>query len=166
LKTCDQNELENRIDFYEEAAIHGSTEALYSWAMIKKYGSEGAESICGISAGIKENSNTEQEDFDQHRATIALLYCVEMGFSKALIPLSFVLLSEIGAAPFTNYRTFASIDKFNIPLPHSYSFSYFNNDSQKDVRYYKLSKLQFLIGKFLGTNENKIGTVYSIYFFY
>jgi hypothetical protein len=26
--------------------------------------------------------------------------------------------------------------------------------------------LQFLIGKFLGTNENKIGTVYSIYFFY
>ena len=47
LSDCDL--FERRLDLYAEAAERGSAEALYHWAMLLKYGSEGATTNCGVS---------------------------------------------------------------------------------------------------------------------
>lgn len=119
----------DRMDLYAEAARNGNVEALYYWAMMIGFGSETPDNPCGIT-NLKKSKVSDDKlvvshhlhDVDALRMIFALIYCVELGFNKALVPLSISLQSGIGIQAFLLYndRNLASTVRViydSIPLP-------------------------------------------------
>jgi hypothetical protein len=60
-----------RLDRYAEAAWYGSVSALYDWAMLLAFGSEGAVNKCGIDADVQDVAMSAS---DQARAMYVLSF--------------------------------------------------------------------------------------------
>eukprot|EP01041_Mallomonas_annulata_P003465 gene3465-6894_t len=85
--------MESRLDRYAEAAWFGSAEGLYLWAMLLAFGSETPDNGCGMETSMQGASAAAS---DLKRATYALIRASEMGYTKAIVPLSMMLLSGVG----------------------------------------------------------------------
>ena len=89
---CSESGWRQRVDIFAEAAVLGNAEALLNWAMLRIYGYTQPQSSCGASM-VRVIS---QDEVDEEVNTLALIFAVDMGESKALGPLALRLLTGVG----------------------------------------------------------------------
>ena len=99
--TADCMPIAERLDRYAEAAGFGNVEALHIWASLLAFGSESAESNCGMerteTSAMARYTSVVSSDFeDISRALYAFIRVVELGKAEALVPLALVLLTGVG----------------------------------------------------------------------
>eukprot|EP01037_Dinobryon_pediforme_P013308 gene13308-13420_t len=93
--SCSEGAFFRRLDIFAEAAALGSGEALYFWAIQRIYGHLQPQSACGARAsraGRSRRATAKEEDAN----TLALLYALDMGEPRAMVPLAVRLLTGRG----------------------------------------------------------------------
>lgn len=116
---------ETRLDLYAEASERGSSEALYFWAMMIRYGYESSAS--GASCGYEKTTplNAEQES-DQERALLALVIAADMGYAPALVPIAVSVLTGLGLDAVLH-----PVDgKYSVPVSRDYTIAKDNKASK------------------------------------
>lgn len=86
---------DERLDIYAEAASLGNVESLYFWGMMKLFGIEAPNTICGIGA-LRKYYSQEEEIKDQLVGFFSLLYAIDLGYAIAITPISISLFSGLG----------------------------------------------------------------------
>ena len=148
--SCSEGAFFRRLDIFAEAAALGSGEALYFWAIQRIYGHLQPQSACGARAsraGRGRRATAKEEDAN----TLALLYALDMGEPRAMVPLAVRLLTGRGMSWMFGYtegcgdgskdRTEEVAEQwlvpksYGIPLPRDY---YVANSSA----YFRPSRIQ------------------------
>jgi hypothetical protein len=129
---CSESGWRQRLDLFAEAAILGNAEALLYWAMLRIFGYTHPQSSCGASM-VRV---LPHDEVDEDANTIALIFAVDMGESRALEPLALRLLTGVGTRSLWAHQSDDSTSRAIriLPLPREYKSSTFHDRLRHAVR--------------------------------
>ena len=131
---CSESGWRQRLDLFAEAAMLGNSEALFYWAMLRIFGYTHPQSSCGASMVRM----LPHDEVDEDANTIALIFAVDMGESRALGPLALRLLTGVGTRSLwvdeSESDDITSRAIHILPLPRDYRGSKFHQSLRHAVR--------------------------------